>query len=243
MEGGLELESWERRLLAAEFLDCRPVWYSSNYVYLARMCAQDQVFAAIYKPRRGETPLWDFPEGTLYRREAAAYQLSLLLGWSLIPPTVVREGPAGIGSLQLYIEHDPEAHYFVQRERPELWPQLQRLCLFDAIANNADRKGGHCLLDASEHVWGIDNGLCFNEHYKLRTVIWDWAGETIPGDLLDDVAALLEALERPTDTSAALRALISPHEVEMVCSRARQLLRRGTFPTPGQARHYPWPLI
>lgn len=243
MEGGLELEFWERRLLAAEFVDCRPVWYSSNYVYLARMCAEDLVFAAIYKPRRGETPLWDFPEGTLYRREAAAYQLSLLLGWRMVPPTVVREGPAGIGSLQLYIEHDPEAHYFVQRERPELWPQLQRLCLFDAIANNADRKGGHCLLDAEGHVWGIDNGLCFNEQYKLRTVIWDWAGETIPGEMLDDVAALLEALQRPPAADTALQDLISAHELEMVRSRARQLLHRGTFPVPGQARHYPWPLI
>jgi uncharacterized repeat protein (TIGR03843 family) len=161
-DAGLDFTEVERMLLESDFLDCRQIW-SSNYVYIAQMCGPGgQPFTAVYKPHRGESPLWDFPSGGLYRREVAAYRLAQLLGWSFIPPTVVRpEGPEGMGSLQVFIRHDPEQHFFVQRETPDLIPQLQRMAAFDVLANNADRKGGHCLLDDDGRIWGIDHGLCF----------------------------------------------------------------------------------
>lgn len=233
----------EQLLRDAEFLDCRPVWYSSNYVYLATLCTGGQEFSAIYKPHSGESPLWDFPEGHLYRHEAAAYELSKLLGWDFIPPTVVREGPQGVGSVQVYVPHDPESHFFVQRDREELHPQLMRICAFDAVANNADRKGGHCLLDERDHIWGIDHGLCFHPAYKLRSVIWDWAGEPIPPQWLADVETALSLLGSEDEAALPLRELLSVQEAAALQSRMKQLLRAGIFPEPGQARHYPWPLV
>lgn len=234
----------EEMLLAATFEDCRPLWYSSNYVYLARLCAAGETFAAVYKPRKGEAPLWDFPDGTLYRREAAAYQLARLLDWPIVPPTVIRtDGPHGPGSLQVYVPHDPESHFFVQRDRPELIAQLQRICVFDAVANNADRKGGHCLLDAAGHIWGIDHGLCFHEQYKLRSVIWDWAGDPIPDAWLADVERAAAAIDEERAEAAPLRGLISRGERAALLTRARNLLRDGRFPVPGPQRHYPWPLV
>ncbi|GIW12587.1 MAG: hypothetical protein KatS3mg062_0026 [Tepidiforma sp.] len=231
----------EERLETAAFLDCRPVWYSSNYVFLARLQDPAGELLAIYKPRDGEAPLWDFPAGTLYRREVAAFRLANLLGWQLVPPTVVREGPSGVGSLQVFVHHDPQQHYFVQRENPSLWPQLQRLCLFDFVANNADRKGGHCLLDESGRIWAIDNGLCFNAQYKLRTVVWDWAGEPLPDWLADELRAAVDALGR--EAHAALAGLLSDLEIEAVVRRGKQLVQAGRFPVPGETRHYPWPLV
>ena len=123
----------EQLLQEAEFLDCRPVWYSSNSVYLAQLSAGGEQFAAIYKPHKGESPLWDFPDGHLYKHEAAAYELAKLLGWDFVPPTVVRDGPQGVGSLQLFMPHDPEEHFFVQREREELLPQLMRMDITEAV--------------------------------------------------------------------------------------------------------------
>jgi len=241
-EAGFEVA--EKLLLEAEFEDCRSLWYSSNYVYLAQMRASDgEQFAAIYKPHRGESPLWDFPEGLLYRREVAAYRLSRLLNWPFIPPTVVRDGPHGIGSLQVYVRHDQESHFFTQRENPELVPQLQRMCVFDFVANNADRKGGHCLLDESGRVWGIDHGLCFHTQYKLRSVIWDWTEQAIPLEWLEDVAGVAHALATGDPTTTAFTELLAEGEAEAMVRRAEQLLREKTFPRPGANRHYPWPLV
>lgn len=178
MTSTVDFRAAEELLSTAEFEELQPVWHSSNYVYLASLRGPaGETLAAIYKPQRGERPLWDFPEGTLHLREVAAYRLSLVLGWPFIPPTVLRDGPGGEGSLQLFVEHDPNRHFFEQREEPALVPQLQRIALFDYVANNADRKGGHCLLDADGRIWAIDHGLCFHAQYKLRSVIWDWAGE------------------------------------------------------------------
>jgi uncharacterized repeat protein (TIGR03843 family) len=237
-------ESAEELLREAEFADCRPLWHSSNYVYLAQLCADEgNQFAAVYKPRRGESPLWDFPDGTLYRREAAAYCLSRLLSWPFVPPTVVREGPHGIGSVQLYIRHDPNAHFFVQREEPVLVEQLQRMAVFDFVANNADRKGGHCLLDEDGRIWGIDHGLCFHEQYKLRTVIWDWADEAIDPALLREVEEAGLQLAAATDDAGPLLELLSPAERSAMLDRIDRLLSHGRFPTPGPHRSYPWPLV
>lgn len=242
-ETAVGLAEAEELLSSAAFLDCRSLWHSSNYVYLARLCGPGgEPFAAIYKPLAGESPLWDFPEG-LYRREVAAYQYARLLGWNFIPPTVVREGPEGVGSLQLFVSHDPQAHFFVQRENPELVPQLQRMAVFDALTNNADRKGGHCLLDPEGRIWGIDHGLCFHPQYKLRSVIWDWAGEPIPAGWLAEVATATEALKAGKGAAEALASLLSPGELDALVARSRTLLATRRFPTPGEQRHYPWPLV
>ncbi len=234
----------EELLASASFLDCRSLWHSSNYVYLARLCGPaGEPFAAIYKPLAGESPLWDFPEG-LYRREVAAYRFSRALGWDFVPPTVTRDGPEGVGSLQLFVSHDPQAHFFVQRDDPELVPQLQRMAVFDFVTNNADRKGGHCLLDANGRIWGIDHGLCFHPQYKLRSVIWDWAGDPIPDEWLAELAAASDALKAGGATAESLAELLSPMEIDCMVTRANTLLATRRFPAPqGQQRHYPWPLV
>ncbi len=234
----------EALLREAEFQDARPVWYSSNYVYLSQMCGPGgEQFAAIYKPLKGENLLWDFPDGCLYKREAAAYELAKLLGWNFVPPTVVRDGPHGIGSLQLFIKHDPESHFFVQREVPEFVSQLQRMAVFDLIVNNADRKGGHCLLDENGRVWGIDHGLCFHYQYKLRSVIWDWAGEAVPQGWLDETLAAGKAIDAGNATAQPFLYLVGDAEVAALLGRIEKLQQDRCFPTPGPNRHYPWPLV
>lgn len=243
MTSQVDFAGAETLLREAEFLDCRPVWYSSNYVYLAQMCANEEQFGAIYKPHKGESPLWDFPDGHLYKHEAAAYELSKLLGWDFVPPTVVRDGPQGPGSVQVFIPHDAEAHFFVQREREELLPQLMRMCVFDAITNNADRKGGHCLLDERDHIWGIDHGLCFHPTPKLRSVIWDWAGEPVPDTFLEDVEEAGLAVAAETEEAKPLLHLLHEHESVAMLHRMERMLRDRRFPVPGQARHYPWPMV
>lgn len=199
--------------------------------------ADEPILQAVYKPGRGERPLHDFPPG-LYRREAAAYELSAALDWDLVPPTVLRDGPLGPGSLQLFVPADFEQHYFTLRERPELHPALRRLCAFDVVANATDRKGGHVLLEGGDHVWAIDNGLCFHAAFKLRTVLWDFAGDPLPGDVRDGLAML--AGDGPP---AALAELLDPAECAAVAARAEVLLRDGRFPTDPSGRRWPWPVV
>lgn len=240
---GLTFEEIETLLAEAEFADCRLLWHSSNYVYLAQLKVDDDTaMAAIYKPLRGETPLWDFPSG-LYKREVAAYRLAKLLGWEFVPPTVARDGPEGVGSLQLFVPHDPKEHFFEMHEVPELVPQLMRIAAFDYVANNADRKGGHCLLDEDRHIWGIDHGLCFHEQYKMRTVIWDWSGDAVPGPFLEDIEAAARAVEERSEAATPLLELLSGSERTQLLVRAHKLLADGVFPAPGPHRHYPWPLV
>ena len=239
----VDFGSAEKLLREAEFLDCRPVWYSSNYVYLAQMSAGDERFAGIYKPHKGENPLWDFPDGHLYKHEAAAYEFARLLGWDFIPPTVVRDGPEGIGSVQLFVPHDPEEHFFVQRERPALLPQLMRMCAFDAVVNNADRKGGHCLLDERGHIWGIDHGLCFHPSPKLRSVIWEWAGDDVPAEYLADLEEAGLAIAAEDHSAAVLLELLHEHESVAMLHRIERMLKEKRYPVPGEARHYPWPMV
>lgn len=193
---------------------------------------------AVYKPLRGERPLWDFPEG-LYRREVAAYELSVALGWELVPGTVVREdAPLGVGSLQRFVEADFSRHYFALLEEGRHDDQLRRMAVFDILANNTDRKAGHVLVDADEHVWGIDNGLCFSTEARLRTVIWDFAGEPIPGDLLADVAALLEH-----GLPDAVTEHLLEEEVDLLLRRARALCSARRLPHDPTGRAIPWPLV
>ncbi len=218
------------------------VYDSSNYVFIAELEHPEAgAGLGVYKPGRGERPLWDFP-GDLYRREIAAYELALLLGWDLVPPTVEVDGPHGPGSLQLFIEHDPAEHYFELRDRDDFDDQLVRFAAFDLIANNADRKGGHLLLDPDGHVWGIDNGLCFHEEQKVRTVVWDYAGTRLPRAWLRDVRRAADCLVDGAP-AAPLRDCLTRREVSALASRCADLLAHPVLPEMFGYRCVPWPLI
>lgn len=211
--------------------------WSSNATYLCEVACGPDRHRAIYKPRRGERPLWDFPSG-LDHREVAAYQLSEALGWRLVPCTVLRDGPLGSGSLQAFVDADFEQHYFTLYEDEAHHPTLRALCAFDLIGNNTDRKSGHVLLGVDGQIRGIDHGLMFHHEFKLRTVIWEFGGEPIPDDLLDDVARLVEG-GLPDD----LACLLDPFERDAVVHRARALVDAGVFPIDETGRRYPWPLV
>ena len=211
--------------------------WSSNATFLTTVGLDGVEMTAIYKPHRGERPLWDFPDG-LFQREVAAYELSVALGWDLVPETVLRpEGPYGVGSLQRFVNADFEQHYFTLLEQPRYHPALRAMAAFDMVANNADRKGGHCLVDADDHVWGIDHGLCFNIEPKLRTVIWDFGGEAVPDELREGLDRLA-ACPPP-----AFEGLLDAGERSALRVRAARAARLGIFPDPGHGRPYPWPLV
>ncbi|NDJ86016.1 MAG: SCO1664 family protein, partial [Chloroflexi bacterium] len=186
--------------------------WSSNYTTVISVQDDQIETLAVYKPRQGERPLWDFPHGSLCLREVAAYQVSQALGWGLVAPTVLREGPKGIGSVQLFIEHDPEINYFSLSD--DFIPQLQMMAAFDALVNNTDRKGGHCLVDPRGKLWGIDHGICFHALPKLRTVIWDFAGDPLPELLLNDLRRTVDDLCNKGELFAQLEALLSRAEIE-----------------------------
>jgi uncharacterized repeat protein (TIGR03843 family) len=224
--------------------------WSSNYAFLVNVCEGDREISAVYKPRRGERPLWDFAQGTLCQREQAAFVISQALGWHIVPPTVLREGQHGIGTVQAFIDHDPERHYFTIEGDPMFRPQLQRIALLDILINNADRKAGHVVLQESEddeepgRLWGIDHGICFHTEAKLRTVIWEFAGTPIPDRLRDDLRAFRGRLSAPDDpVAAALKELLFGPEIQALTRRLDRTLDRGMYPQPGPGRHYPWPPV
>ena len=212
--------------------------WSSNHTFLTTCVLGDEQASAVYKPGRGERHLWDFPEA-IYRREVAAYELSRALGWDLVPETVERDdAPLGPGSLQLFIPADFSEHHFTLVEDEDHHDQLRAICAFDVVANNADRKSGHCILGDDGRIWAIDNGLCFHAQPKLRTVIWEFAGEDVPAPLLDDLGRLDDSLAGHLDD------LLAPAEIEAVRRRARRLVDDGRFPVPHpDHHHYPWPLV
>jgi len=214
--------------------------WSSNATFLVEVCHGGATMPAVYKPRRGERPLWDFPEG-LFLREVAAYRLSEELGWGIVPETVAREdAPLGPGSLQRFVAADFSEHYFTLFEHPEHHEALQAIAAFDVLANNADRKSGHCLLGDEGRIWGIDNGLCFHVEPNLRTVIWEFSGRPVPARLLADVARVAGTLA----DSEGLGELLDPRELAALARRASRTAEQGTFPDPGAARRsYPWPLV
>jgi len=211
--------------------------WSSNATFLAHVVLDGVETRAIYKPGQGERPLWDFPQD-IYRREVAAYELAVGLGLEIVPETIVRtEAPYGVGSLQRYIETDYNEHYFTMLEDPDSDGPLREIAAFDVIANNADRKGGHLLRAADGHIWGIDHGLCFHVEPKLRTVMWDFAGDPIP-DVVESWLGRLRA-----DRAAYLAPLIDDDEIEAVVHRASRLVALGFFPSPSERRSHPWPLV
>lgn len=209
---------------------------SSNATFLVELTLNGTTGHAVYKPARGERPLWDFPP-RLYRREIAAYLLSETLGWGLVPLTIEREGPFGDGSFQRFVAADFEQHYFTLREDAAHHDRLRQICLFDLVANNADRKSGHCLC-CEGAIYAIDNGLTFHVDPKLRTVIWDFAGEPIARPLLADLQQLLDA-----GIPSELAALLTHDERKALFARARAVLDAGVFPADGSGMRYPWPLV
>jgi uncharacterized repeat protein (TIGR03843 family) len=211
--------------------------WSSNATFLVTVTCGEQQAQAVYKPRRGERPLWDFPSG-LDKREVAAFELSAALGWDLVPPTVLREAPLGHGSVQLFVGHDPEVHYFTLYEAGLHLDELRAMCAFDFVANNTDRKSGHVIVDDADHVWGIDNGLSFHADFKLRTVIWEFGGEEMPASVLRDIKALVDG-----GVPTTLSSLLDDDECEALLARADALARAGHFPIDESGRRYPWPLV
>jgi uncharacterized repeat protein (TIGR03843 family) len=192
----------------------------------------------VYKPHRGERPLWDFPGG-LYRREVAAYELSRALGWDIVPETVLRtDAPLGVGSLQRFVAAEFSEHYFTLVEEPRHLDALRVIAAFDLLLNNADRKSGHCLLGEDGAIWAIDNGLCFHVEPKLRTVIWDFGEEPVPPALLKDLERLVA---RPLP--APLAELLAPAECQALVKRARALVKSAQFPVDTGGHRYPWPLV
>jgi uncharacterized repeat protein (TIGR03843 family) len=210
--------------------------WSSNQTFLVELALNGVTGRAVYKPRRGERPLWDFPPA-LYRREIAAYLLSEALGWNLVPLTLERDGPFGDGSLQQFVPADFEQHYFTLREETANHDRLKQICLFDLVSNNADRKAGHCLFCAGA-IYAIDNGLTFHVEPKLRTVIWDFGGEPIAEAWLADLRRLNDAGLPDT-----LAALLERDERKALAARTRRLVDEGLFPVDSSGMRYPWPLV
>jgi hypothetical protein len=217
--------------------------WSSNATLLASVSDGEFSTWVVYKPQRGERPLWDFPYGTLGMREVACYLLCEALGWEFVPPTVLRQGPHGLGSVQLFIDAQEDAHFFTIQGDPTYAEALQHVVAFDAIANNADRKSGHCLLDHQGRLWAIDNALTFHTEPKLRTVIWDYATQPLPARALADLQSLQDALVGGSSLDRALGQLLSKPEIAALHRRLRQLIRAGRFPEPGSGHAVPWPLV
>jgi uncharacterized repeat protein (TIGR03843 family) len=223
---------------------------ASNHTLLAQVGPRSWGMHAVYKPRRGERPLWDFPTGTLCQREVAAWAVSEFLGWGIVPPTVLRDGPLGEGSAQLFVPHDPRVHYFTLVEEAQDgqrggWPlrELARFATFDLLVNNADRKGSHILVGEDGCLYGIDHGVCFHVQTKLRTVIWDLGAAKIDPAWREDIRRLAQALCDPdSDVSERLFGLLAPSEVSVLKTRAEVLAGLERLPELAEHRRpYPWP--
>jgi uncharacterized repeat protein (TIGR03843 family) len=221
----------------AEFSASRLIPWGSNYSFAVALEAPDGLEQlAIYKPRAGEAPLYDFPDGTLYLRELAAYLFSRWAGWDLVPPTVVRDGPHGVGSLQLYVQPEGErpAHHDFWSSRD---PAIEQMVLFDHIVNNADRKISHCLRDVSGKVWGIDHGLTFNREPKLRTVLWQFVGEPISPPLQ---LHLTDLRDRGGELRDTLGNLLDRREIEALLGRISRFADHGCYPALNPRRNVPY---
>lgn len=225
--------AWSHLLAHGDVLDCKPLPWGSNYTFAVALVDGRHHGLAIYKPRRGEAPLWDFPDGTLYRREYAAFVLSRLMGWEFIPLTVVRDGPHGVGSVQRYVEPVADYRSLGAEHDPDLW----RIAVFDLVANNADRKSTHCFKDRDGRIWGIDHGLTFHTVPKLRTVLWEFCRRPIPEALLDDLDRLRS---RADQVRAALDPWLERDEVEACVRRLGRIVEQQRFPRLDPRRNVPY---
>ena len=223
-----------------EFGELKLVPWGSNYTFIAPLCTPQgqEDSAVIYKPRNGEAPLWDFEGGTLYKREHAAYLVSKALNWHIIPPVIVRDGPHGVGTVQLFVDVDERKQYYDFRDKHA--HELMRIAIFDYITNNADRKASHCLLGADNFLWFIDHGLCFNSVDKLRTVIWDYAGQVIPPDIIGDLSDLMGDVVRLKALRSQLSSLLRRREVDLFFERIESILTNPSFPYLTSRRSVPW---
>lgn len=230
-------------LLKGDFKIEGQFMWGSNYTFLSELNFQEHKFKTVYKPVGGERPLWDFPSKTLAGREVAAYLVSEAGGWHFVPPTVFRnEGPQGPGSLQFFIDHDPEYHYFTFSLEDK--QRLSQVALFDAVINNTDRKGGHVILDKQNYIWTIDHGVCFHTQPKLRSVIWDFAGNKLSNEDLQNLSDLSKKLQSDELLYRDLSEYLSGEELAAMDSRINQLLTLKVFPSPSQDRRsYPWPPV
>jgi uncharacterized repeat protein (TIGR03843 family) len=214
---------------------------ASNATFYCSVTCDDRVAACVYKPIAGERPLWDFPDGTLAEREVAAYEVSAATGWLIVPPTVYRDGPAGPGMVQLWVDTDETVDIARFMRRRDL-ERLRQIAVFDAVVNNADRKGGHLLPTADGHVYGVDHGVTFSAEDKLRTVLWQWAGARLPGPMCDVLRTLRTALDG--DLGERLNDLLTRREVRRTTARVDRLLAAGRHPEPsGDWPAVPWPPI
>ena len=204
--------------------------------------AQQATVACVYKPIAGERPLWDFPAGTLAGREVAAYAVSRATGWDVVPPTVMRDGPFGPGMCQLWIDHDTDVDLIALSRRTD-HAGLRDMAVFDAVVNNADRKIGHLLPVAGGHLYGCDHGVCFAEDYKLRTVLWQWRGKSLPRRSVEALRRLhAELAEGPL--VAALSGLLTESEINATKIRVETLLKHRVHPyPPADWPAVPWPPI
>ena len=216
--------------------------WSSNATLLVNLSLDGDEMLAIYKPQRGERPLWDFPRGTLCHREVAAYEVSNALGWDIVPDTVLRDGPVGMGSMQRFVEHDPEEHYFTLLSEHD--DDFRRMAVFDVVINNTDRKGGHCIRALADgSIYGIDHGVSFHSQWKLRTVIWDFAGDAIQPGVCTDLHLFSESLQKGA-VGDVLGELLDRFEIDALRARTEHLLAAGQLPEPDRDYHsYPWPTI
>lgn len=236
------VDPWDARLLDllahGRVVGNKAIPWGSNYSFVVSLTRGDDAeVLAVYKPRRGEVPLWDFPDGTLYQREYAAYRVSRALGLDFIPPTVIRDGPQGVGTFQLFVEPDESTEYYQFRKQHV--DELRAIALFDVLTNNADRKAGHCFKGRDGRIWGIDHGLCFNVVPKLRTVIWDFCGQVLPGDLHE---RLCETFTDPARSSALrneLGGLLHHSEVEAFFTRLERVCEMGELPVMDPYRNVP----
>jgi hypothetical protein len=226
-------------LADSEITAAQLIPWGSNYSFAVAIESPERgEQLAVYKPRAGEAPLYDFPDGTLFLREVAAYELSKMLGWNIVPPTIVREGPHGIGSLQLYVEPMTESESWDPRQ---YWGRcsldIERLVLFDHISNNADRKLSHCLRDLNGKIWGIDHGLTFNEYPKMRTALWQYVGEPISEPLIDDLRLLLHC---EVDLRRGFQGLLAPGEINALVNRIERMAEIGHYPRLNPRRNIPY---
>lgn len=229
-------------LESGEVIGGNRIPWGSNYTFLVGIDAgQGRYVRAIYKPRDGERPLYDFPRGTLYKREYAAYLVGRAIGWPSVPLTLIRDGPYGVGSMQLYVDCDPKVTYFELNE--DRVDEFHRFAVFDLLVNNADRKAGHCLLDTQDQLWSIDHGLTFNAAFKLRTVMVEFWGQPIPEPVLRDLEALLAALEPGKGTAAELEGLLTEDEIGALLRRLDAILENRALPRLDPYQNVPWPWV
>ncbi|OGO31259.1 MAG: hypothetical protein A2Z29_09225 [Chloroflexi bacterium RBG_16_56_11] len=230
-----------RFLEKAEITACDLLARGSNRVFVVKLIQENIIVKAIYKPRRGETPLYDFPDGSLYKREYAAFLVSQALEWFIVPPTVIRDGLWGVGSVQWFVNSNNRV-IFKPKTEVDLF-KLKQVAAFDYVVNNADRKLGHFLEGQDGRLWVVDHGLTFNAIPKLRTVLWDFAGQPIPEKIVSDITALLKKLERENPLRNALLHLLEEREVEALESRIYRVIESPVFIHPQSRWSVPWPWI